>query len=102
MRLGLDELLYLPDEQKSRYRAYEQGFDTPFWKDLKELAEGEIENATLRGANAESWESNRIALGARIVWQYIATLEDAVENEFRQYIDQSLMERQQADQEAYE
>ena len=102
MRLSLEDLMYLPDEHKDRYRNYEQGFDSPFWKDLKALAESEVVNAAQRGANADTWENNRIALGARLIWEYIAHMEDAIENEFRQYIDQQRIATQSRDEEIYE
>jgi len=72
------------DVQRQRYAAAQETFETDGWKLIVEYALARAFEAGLRGANAQSWEQNREALGARKVWDEVASLGSAWMNEFEE------------------
>ena len=80
--LDQQQLSMLTAEEKTRYRLYEQGFSTEFWKAIQEMAQTQSDSALIRAAEAQSWDFNRVAVGQRSVWQLLANLETAIENEY--------------------
>ena len=72
------------DVQRQRYAAVQETFETDGWRLIVEYALARAFEAGVRGANAQSWEQNREALGARKAWDEVSTLATAWMNEFEE------------------
>lgn len=100
--LDMKQLSVLTDDEKERYVKAETLFESEHWHVIKTMAEEQSEQALVRGANAQTWDDNRVALGQRLVWEYIATLNETYENEFSQQADARLLAKQSQNEVDYE
>lgn len=89
--MDLEHLALLDDDQKDHYVKYERMFDTPGWALIEEWARLNSQQQFMRAAYAGSWEENRIALGARLVYEQIANLRNTTEAEFMAKAEQALL-----------
>ena len=100
--LNMKQLSVLTDDEKARYVRAEQGFESDFWKFIKTMAEEQSESALYRGANSQSWDENRISYGSRLVWEYLAKLDETYEKEFTQVAEARLLQQQSQQEMDYE
>jgi hypothetical protein len=83
MELDTHETMkFLTDVERDRFVKFQGLFEHDGWSLLVELATANAAAQLHAGANAQSWEANRFANGARMVWEQIAKLEAALMNEF--------------------
>lgn len=82
MQLDAEQIKYLDEEQKSRYSTLERFFAHPGWSLIKSLANDMAETNHNKAANAQSWDENRYARGARDAAQYFSTLDERTEADF--------------------
>lgn len=80
--LTASELQVLSAMEGEEYRQWEQGFASPFWQKINDMANQRSAEALYRAAGAGSWDENRINAGQRQVWDFLANLEAQVELEF--------------------
>jgi len=80
---NINELsLHLTEEEKERWHKLRSVFESDGWPLIKEWAQGQVTLATISGANAVSWDVNRVAYGTRLAWEEVANFEDRVANEY--------------------
>lgn len=84
-----ETLKNLDDTTRARFVAFQGLFETDGWRMLVEYAEAKALAALHEGANAQTWEHNRYALGVRAVWSEVANLETQFMNEFRAIAEQA-------------
>lgn len=89
MALDLNQLQHLNDVQKANYMQAEKFFSSEFWPWLKKWAETNEQEQTGRILNANNWEFNRVATGARFAFAIMANLETVTENEFAALAEQT-------------
>ena len=80
--LGPDQLKYLADEHKERYRRLESLFAADGWPLLVALCKKQAVEAHNRAANSQTWEQNRMNVGLRTAYEHIAVIEKATYAEF--------------------
>lgn len=74
-RLSPQEIMaWIGDVERDRFVKFQSVFESDGWPLIVELATARAYAAGLEGANATTWEQNRIAYGARSVWEQIARL----------------------------
>lgn len=84
-----EQIKYLTDEQRDRYKKMADLFEMPGWEVLKNWARINADEARDRGASATSWEMNRIAFGERIVYDIIKQLDEINEREYSVLADEN-------------
>jgi hypothetical protein len=89
--MDLEQLALLDDDSKDHYVKLERMFDTQGWAVIEEWARVNSEAQFQRAAFAGSWEENRIALGARMVYEQIRTMRDSTEAEFAAKAEQAVL-----------
>ncbi len=77
-------MMWLSDVETARYVAFQELFETDGWKLFKEYAQAKVTEFGVAGANAQTWEANRVALGARVAWDEVAKAADSFMNSFEQ------------------
>jgi hypothetical protein len=87
--LDLEDLAFLDANQKERYMALERLFESDGWHIVKAWADTCCGEALNRIVNSQSWDQNRVAVGARIAYLHMLNLESATEAEFTQYVEQA-------------
>ena len=80
--MNIDQLQSLDPELKARYIKAERWYASDEWKDLKEWLLVEIENAKERAAFADSWDQNRLNMGAVYAYQLQVNQETIAFQEF--------------------
>ena len=104
--MDLDQINALTDEQKERYVNLTRIFDLPGWQLIKTWATNQSEELLRRGANAVSWEANRLDAGQRVVYDLIAQLPEITELEYatlaEQNVEQRIAEAQAEDEADFE
>lgn len=98
----MNQLNQLTDEQKSEYMELARVFAEPGWQKVVKAYQEKTEAMVTAGANATSWEENRIAYGLRLAYEEFATLEEVTESMFLQISDSVLEAQELVDEERYE
>lgn len=96
MALDLNALKHLTDAQKESYMKAEKFFASEFWPWLQTWAKANAAQQLDRVINAETWEFNRLAYGARFAYDTMANLENITNYEFEQLAQASLDAEQDA------
>lgn len=89
--MDLEQLARLDDASKERYVKLERMFDTPGWAIIEEWAKTNAQQQLLQGAYAGTWEANRMAAGARLVYESVASLRESTEAEFVAKAEEALL-----------
>jgi hypothetical protein len=100
--VDLNELQYLTDLEKSRYMMMERLFAQPGWTEVIKQAEQGVQETVMRGANAATWEENRIALGGRVVYAWLVNLQQSTDLEFEQLAAEAKAAKQEKDEQDFE
>lgn len=82
MNLDNQQLNALAPVERERYMELERLFASKGWRIFIATAKDNANAAYAVGANASTWEENRVAYGNRMAWQYVLALEEATEQEF--------------------
>jgi hypothetical protein len=85
MALELDQLKWLNDPQKERYMFLQRFFESDYWDFFKSWATHGLQEADNRLLNAQQWDHNRLAMGARLAFMSMLNLEASTDAEFSQY-----------------
>lgn len=93
---------YLSDEQKGRFAALESVFGMPGWRLVEDWALANVELMRMRGADAGTWDVNRMALGARTAFEQLASFRASTEREFEQMAEDNKAKLQVGDSLDYE
>lgn len=73
---------YLDEVQLDRYLKFQHVFESDGWKLVEEWAQAQSVAASIGGANASSWDNNRIEYGKRIAYDAVANMATQFLNEF--------------------
>jgi hypothetical protein len=98
----MNQLNLLSDEQKQEYMELIRVFREPGWKQIVTFCEGQRDVAYNAGANATSWDDNRVAYGRRVAYEELASFETITENYFNSAAEAALEEQQLEEEEIYE
>lgn len=100
--MDMTQLNQLTDEQKQAYMELARVFSEPGWKRIAKTYEDKAEAMKNAGANAGSWEENRVAYGLRMAYEEVAGLEDIMESLYSQISDTATEAQELVDEEEYE
>ena len=100
--MDMNLLNALSDQQKSEYLAITRTLDGPGWDILSNYYQDRVADHIKAGANAGSWEENRILLGARLAYEEFANLRDAIEERFEELAHEALAPAESEDEERFE
>ena len=75
---------WLGDEERDRFVKFQELFETAGWQLLSEFSHAKVTERMVAGANAKSWEENRLALGQRLAWAEIANAAQTFMSSFEQ------------------
>ncbi len=75
LALDNEQINALPPDDRNRYAALEALFRQPGWQLVMALAQQNAAQALHQAANAQNWDSNRMAIGNRAAWLAIANLQ---------------------------
>jgi diphthamide synthase subunit DPH2 len=100
--VDLEQLKYLTDDQKDKYLAYEKVFDQKGWGFILGWLQGQIQEQAVRAINASSWDDHRVATGARIAYEQLASLRESVEAEFIARAEENMLNAKEDDELEYE
>jgi hypothetical protein len=84
LMLDQDIPQWLSDTAKENFLKLRSMFESDGWKLVMDFAGKKANEALLKGAEAVTWELNRVWHGQRRAWTDLATFETQVVNEFRQ------------------
>lgn len=87
----------LNDEERSRYVALQETFETDGWKILAQYATAKAFEAGVRGANAATWEACKEAYGERMAWQEVESLDTSMLKAFENLALANIAETEQPD-----
>ena len=73
---------HLTDQEREEYAALEETFSSKGWQILVKRANERAAQLLVYGADAPTWEANRVAAGMREVWDSIVVLREATDNEY--------------------
>jgi ethanolamine ammonia-lyase small subunit len=73
---------WLNDAERDRFVKLQETFESDGWKILREYAQAQVAMNGIAGANAKTWEENRVAYGTRSAWDSVSRLEDEFMNAF--------------------
>jgi hypothetical protein len=73
---------WLGDAERQRFVAFQELFESDGWRLFKDFAAAKVTERLVAGANAKTWEENRLALGARIAWDEVARADNEFMNSF--------------------
>lgn len=73
---------WLNDVERDRFVKLQETFESSGWRLLREYAHAQVAMNGIAGANAKTWEENRVAFGTRQAWDAVARLEDEFMNAF--------------------
>jgi hypothetical protein len=100
--MDMNHLNLLSDEQKAEYMETSRVFAEPGWKRLVKFYEEKVDAMLTSGANATSWEDNRVAYGLRLAYEEFIALEDTLESYFSSISDAVTEAQQAAEEDDYE
>lgn len=80
--MELEQLKLLSPEQKDKYMRLERLFEQPGWDDIERWALVNRMASAERQLNAQNWDQNRVAHGARLAFEMLENLKAATEHEF--------------------
>ncbi len=92
----------LTDAQKSRFARLERLFKSEGWKDVMAWAALNSEDQKQRQLHAPTWEQNRLAYGAWLAFDMLASLEETTLKEFEALAVQQHEQRLTEDEERHE
>jgi hypothetical protein len=96
--LDIVEILkHLTEDQRQRYLLLEKTFDSDGWPLIIEWATKRANECHSRAANANSWDDNRISVGAREVYLQIANMRDSTTMEFSKMAEANLLRASEED-----
>jgi hypothetical protein len=75
---------HLTPDQQVRYKELEKLFTSPGWALFQEFAALEAQAQLERLISASTWETNRLATGARAAYTHVANLQEITELQFSQ------------------
>ena len=70
--------------QKERYSKLESLFEHPGWAIVEQWAQLNADEHRDRAAFAQTWDANRVSVGARTAFALVVNLRNATEAEFAQ------------------
>jgi hypothetical protein len=77
-------MMWLDDVERDRFVKFQELFESDGWRLLKNIAVAKVTEHGVLGANAKTWEDNRVALGARTAWEDVANASDTFMSSFEQ------------------
>lgn len=77
-------MMWLSDVETARFVAFQELFESDGWRLMKEFAQAKVTETLVAGANAQTWEASRVALGARTAWQAVAEADNQFMSSFEQ------------------
>lgn len=92
----------LSDEQKARYTALSRTFESPGWQEIEAWAKAQADDQLQRAAHSASWDQNRVAYGAFLVYSQVSALRARMEHEFEQLAAEAAVKLTVADEQEYE
>lgn len=98
MALDLEDLVHLDAAQKDRYMSLERLFESDGWHVVKAWASQCADEHLNRIVNSQTWDQNRISVGARIAFLNMLNLEGATEAEFGQYVANAKVAKTEAEE----
>ncbi len=88
--MDMTELLkWLPEEAQQRLLQLETTFGSEGWKTVVGWAQEARDATILRGAQATSWEDNRIALGQSRVYDEVINMAERIFTEYANMADEA-------------
>ena len=75
---SMEILKHLGEQETKNFLAFEELFGSDGWKLVLHYANQQSINEGFNGANAKSWEDNRVAFGARKTWDHLLNMESVV------------------------
>lgn len=100
--MDMNQLNALTHEQKEAYLEISKVFGMKGWEFISREYEQLSQQAKEAGANANTWEENRINFGLRTAYEQFANLEVATEQMFTQIAEQVMEDQAMIDESDYE
>lgn len=92
------KLKNLTPQQAERFARLERLFGQPGWKDVEAWAKNNAQEQLMRAAHANTWDQNRIAMGARLAYLTLVQLVEQTHAEFEALADQNAEKEVAADE----
>lgn len=89
MQLDEAQLNALPPADRAKYMAFESLFAHEGWKYVVALCKARADEFMRRGAFANSWAENRLAIGAGTAWDALSKLEEETETVYAKKVEEA-------------
>jgi hypothetical protein len=87
-------MAWLGDAERDRFVKFQGLFEADGWRLYREFALAKVFEHSVTGANAKTWEENRVAFGARRAWDDVAASADEFMKSFERLAHQNKMDAQ--------